>query len=310
MKVAYYIVILLVFLKPYMGDFISDINNKTKKYEFGHWVIYEMNVGSFTSEGTFNAASAKLQDLKDLGIDIIWLMPIYVRDGGQSTNGINSPYAAKDFKNVNPSYGTKNDLKNFVNKAHEFNIQIWFDWVGAHTANNNQWLTDHPEYYVGGFHPVYKDVSPLNYANPDVPVVMTGILKYWIDTANIDGFRFDYISSPYVPTEYWTEMLIELKNYKPGITLLGEADFNDQQRFFYKSWDYDYAWKFQETWLYKGVGSSDDVSKLREYCESLVNDGRYSNLDRMTYLTNHDVNFNDNGKKLSVCMAIINMLLL
>ena len=230
MKSSYFLILILL-LNSYQSAqiFYDDV-----KYNFGQWVIYEMNVGSFTSEGTFKAAQEKLSELKSLGIDIIWLMPIYVRDGG-----LNSPYAAKDFKTPNPSYGSVSDLKNFVAKAHELKMEVWLDWVPNHTANNHPWLTEHPEYYASNLHPYYSDVSQLNYENSGLRNAMTDILKYWIDQADIDGYRCDFISSPYIPNDYWTSTIPALKNYKSGktITMLGEADFTDQTRLYGTGWD-------------------------------------------------------------------------
>ena len=289
MKSSYFLLLLLL-LNSYQS---TQILYDDVKYNFGQWVIYEMNVGSFTSAGTFKAAQEKLSELKSLGIDIIWLMPIYVRDGG-----LNSPYAAKDFKTPNPSYGSVSDLADFVAKAHELKMEVWLDWVPNHTANNHPWLTEHPEYYASNLHPYYSDVSQLNYENNDLRNAMTDILKYWIDKADVDGFRCDFISSPYIPNDYWTSTIPALKNYKPGktITMLGEADFTDQTRLYGTGWDYDYAWWFQETALWKTVGSGSSASSLKSVCDKLVSDNRYSNLDRMVYLTNHDVNYNHNVK--------------
>ena len=112
------------------SDYVDDINRAANN-EVGHQVIYELNVGSFTAEGTFAAAQQKLADLKTLGVDIVWLMPIYPRGGG-----INSPYAATDFQQTNPKYGTISDLKDFVAAAHTLNMQVWLDWVPNHTATN------------------------------------------------------------------------------------------------------------------------------------------------------------------------------
>ena len=290
-----YLSLLILFLSFNINaqDFISEINNPSIKYDFGHWVIYEMNVGAFTSEGTFNAAAKKLSDLKSLGIDIVWLMPIYKRDGG-----LNSPYAAADFQTPNPSYGSIEDLKNLVSKAHELNMEIWLDWVPNHTANNHPWLELHPDYYASNLHPFYSDVSQLNYENPELCDRMTGMLKYWIDQADVDGFRCDFISSPYIPNSYWLSTIPELKKYKNGktITMLGESDFTDATRLFGTGWDYDYAWWFQESALWKSVGKGSDAGNLKDVCDKLFNDNRYDNLDRMVYLTNHDVNFNHNVK--------------
>ena len=290
-----YLTFLILFLEFNISiqDFISDVNNPSRKYDFGHWVIYEMNVGSFTNEGTFSAAAQKLPDLKSLGIDVIWLMPIYKRGGG-----INSPYAVSAFKTPNPEYGSIEDLENFVSKAHQLNMQIWLDWVPNHTANNHPWLELHPDYYASSLHPFYPDVSQLNYENPVLSNQMTKMLKYWIDQVNIDGFRCDFISSPYISSSYWKSTIPELKNYKYGksIMMLGEADFTDATKHFGIGWDYDYAWGFQEGVLWKSIGSGSDVGNLKIACDMLLNDNRYSNLDRMTYLTNHDVNYNHNAK--------------
>ena len=285
------ILIQLLILNAYSKDFIDEINNPDKKYGFGHRVIYELNVGSFTKEGTFSAAASKLSDLKSLGIDVVWLMPIYKRDGG-----LNSPYAASDFKTPNPSYGKVNDLKNFVSTAHKLNMEVWLDWVPNHTANNHPWLKEHPEYYAKDLHPFYSDVSQLNYENTDLRNEMTGILKYWIDEADIDGYRCDFISSPYIPNDYWTKTIPLLKSYKEGktITMLGESDFTDATRLFGTGWDYDYAWWFQETALWKTMGDTSHANNLKKVCDQLANDKRYSELDRMVYLTNHDVNYNHN----------------
>jgi 1,4-alpha-glucan branching enzyme len=262
----------------------------------GHWVIYEMNIGSFSTEGTFNAATLRLPDLKELGIDIIWLMPIYVR-GGYCSGGINTPYASKNMAEINPNYGTLSDLKNFVNKAHELNMRVWLDWIPAHTANCHPWLTDHRDYYVDDehLHQYYGDVSQLNYENSELRTAMNNILKYWIDEADIDGYRVDFISCDYVTNDYWETTIPELKNYKSGktITFLGEADFTDKSRFYKLEWDYDYAWWFQDTALHQTMKDNPtDAGKLKYLCDYYVYDERYSTLNRMIYLTNHDVNGN------------------
>ena len=188
-------------------DFISDINSPDKKYGYGSRVIYEMNVGAFTNEGTFESAGKRLVELKSLGIDVIWLMPIYKRNGG-----LNSPYAASDFKTPNPSYGTIEGLKNFVSLVHKLNMEVWLDWVPNHTCNNHPWLSLHPDYYAKDLHPFYIDVSQLNYENNNLRNEMTDIMKYYVDQADIDGYRCDFVSSPYIPNDYWTKTIPELKN--------------------------------------------------------------------------------------------------
>ena len=103
------------------GNYVDDINSTSARYDAGHRVIYEMNVGSYTAAGTFRAAQARLEELKTLGVDVVWLMPIYPR----GTSG--SPYAATNFQQTNPSYGTIADLQAFVARAHELNMEVWLD---------------------------------------------------------------------------------------------------------------------------------------------------------------------------------------
>lgn len=270
-------------------------------------VIYEMNVGAFTSAGTFAAAGEQLSELRKLGIDIIWLMPIYPRGGG-----IDSPYAATDFKQTNPKYGTVADLKALVAKAHGLGMEVWLDWVPNHTATNAKWVTSNPEYYTRKngqmVHPNnYGDVFELNYQNEGLVNAMNDCLKFWIDEADIDGYRCDYISSSTIPVSYWQNTIPMLKNYKPGkeIEMLGESDFTDPNNARLKAsgFEYDYAWWFQGTALRQQMGANGtDASVLLKSATQFVTDSKElltKGIRRMVYLTNHDVNYNDGGAKLS-----------
>ncbi|MBP5561744.1 MAG: alpha-glucosidase C-terminal domain-containing protein [Muribaculaceae bacterium] len=264
-------------------------------------IIYEMNVGAFTTAGTLKAAQDKLGDLKTLGVDIVWLMPIYPRGGG-----INSPYAATDFKAVNPSYGTIADLKNFVAKAHTLNMEVWLDWVPNHTATNAKWISEHPEYYTrngGAFvHPNgYGDVYQLDYNSAALRNAMNDCLKFWIDQADVDGYRCDFVSSKAIPTSYWQDAIPLIKNYKSGktISFLAEADVvQGETRLANVGFDYDYAWNFQGGQL-AGFGPNGTSGEtMRSRCEAFVNVSKNAHLGRMVYLTNHDVSYNDGGKNL------------
>ena len=282
------------------NDYVSAINEQT--YGAGQQVIYELNVGMFTEEGTLAAAQKKLESLKKLGIDIVWLMPIYPRDGS-----LNSPYAAIDFKKVNPSYGTAEDLRNFVSAAHALGMKVWLDWVPNHTSTIATWVTTHPEYYKKSngamIHPNnYNDVYQLDYTNAGLVTAMNDCLKFWIDEADIDGYRCDYISSPDIPVSYWQSTIPMLKNYKAGkeITMLGESDFTDANNTRLKEtgFDYDYAWGFQSLLVNYG-GNNTFVAPLKKYAEDLVSASKSMNVSRMLYLTNHDQNWNETAKTLA-----------
>lgn len=259
-----------------------------------------MNVGSFTQAGTFTEATKRLPDLKSLGVDVVWLMPIYPR--GTS----NSPYAATDFNKTNPKYGTIADLKTLVNAAHALGMEVWLDWVPNHTATNAEWVTTHPEYYAtsGGqmIHPNnYSDVWQLDYANSGLVNAMNDCLKFWIDECDIDGYRCDYISSQRIPTSYWQSTIPMIKAHKAGkeITFLGEADIaQDATRLKNAGFDYDYAWQFQSNMARFGANGV-SASTLKNYAAMLLSGSQGLTFGRLVYLTNHDQNFNDGGKTLT-----------
>ena len=216
----------------------------------GNRVIYQMNVGAFTAEGTFQAAMKQLDRLDTLGVDIIWLMPIYPRGAK-----MNSPYAAMDYKAVNPAYGTVDDLKAFVARAHELGIKVWLDWVPNHVAQENPWVETHPSYFTRDargqmIHPHgWGDVLELNYQNPELVNEVNSALKFWIETCDIDGYRCDYVSSPTIPVSYWQDIIAQLKALVPGkkIEMMSETDITDRanQRIDSCGFDYDYAWNLQ-----------------------------------------------------------------
>ena len=301
------IIVYLLALLPLqvLADYVDDINNATGQREAGHQVIYQMNVGSFSAEGTFAAAQQRLSELKTLGVDIVWLMPIYPRGGG-----INSPYAATNFQQTNPSYGTIADLKSFVTRAHELNMEVWLDWVPNHTATDADWVTTHPEYYAKSegqmIHPNgYGDVWQLDYSNTNLVNAMNDCLKFWIDQADIDGYRCDYISSSYIPTSYWQATIPMIKSYKTGkkITFLGEADIaqhDNASRLKNAGFDYDYAWAFQTGLLnYHNSNSNTYAAPLRARANEMLTASSNVSFKRMLYVTNHDQNWNESEKTLT-----------
>ena len=283
------------------SDYVDQINSSTEKRAEGRRVVYEMNVGSFTPEGTFAAAQTRLRELRTLGIDVVWLMPVYPRGGG-----INSPYAATNFQKTNPKYGTIADLRALVAEAHRLGIEVWLDWVPNHTATNADWVTSHPEYYAksGGqmIHPNgYGDVWQLDYNNVGLMNAMNDCLKFWIDETDIDGYRCDYISSQKIPTSYWEATIPMIKSYQEGktITFLGEADIaSDATRLKNAGFDYDYAWQFQSSLANYG-SAGNTAARLRAFTNTLLDKSSDITFGRMLYVTNHDQNFNESKKTLT-----------
>ena len=274
----------------------------TKPLGDANRVIYQMNVGVFTAEGTFQAAQQGLDRLDTLGVDILWLMPIYPRGAT-----MHSPYASMNFRDVNPDYGTVADLKAFVSRAHELGMKVWLDWVPNHVAVENPWVTSHPEYFTKDdkgqmIHPHgWGDVYELNYQCEGLVNEMNEALKFWVDSCDVDGFRCDYVSSPTIPVSYWQNIIAELKSKssKRPIEFLSETDITNSENIRIDScgFDYDYAWDFQGTlaWKFKNSTSADS---LKDICERFLAASAKVKNRRMVYLTNHDQNYNDGGHTL------------
>ena len=297
-KISLLLIWSLLSLKIFAADYVDDINNATGKNEAGHQVIYEMNIGMFTQAGTFAAAQQQLSELKQLGVDIVWLMPIYPRGSSKS------PYAVMDFESVNTNYGNVDDVTTFVAAAHQQGMKVILDWVPNQTANEHPWRTAHPTWFNGKHS--YPDISDLNYDNSDLKAEMMRIMKSWIDRCDIDGFRFDFVTN--TKPSYWLTTNQELKDYaatkgKEQLILLAEIDTNDNQRFSNKTnnigFTHDYAWWLQETVLRNGFAKDDNATKLKQNLQRFFDDSKTLGLSRMVYLTNHDQNFNDGGATLS-----------
>ena len=263
-------------------------------------IIYQLNIGAFTSEGTFKAAQEQLGRLDTLGIDILWLMPIYPR--GET---MHSPYASMDFRAVNPAYGTIADLKEFVSAAHKHGMKVWLDWVPNHVAVENSWVKEHPEYFTKDakgqmIHPHgWGDVYELNYQDEGLVNEMNDALNFWIEKCHVDGFRCDYVSSPTIPVKYWQDIIAELKSKGLGIEMLSETDISNKENIRIDScgFDYDYAWDLQGAlaWNFK---DSEKTDTLKTILDTFLNASKAIKNRRMVYLTNHDQNYNDGGHTL------------
>ena len=213
-------------------------------------VVYEIFPRDFSLEGNFNGITARLDELKDLGVNILWLMPIHPPGEKMRKGTIGSPYAVKDYYAINPDYGTAEDLKRLVAEAHKRGLKVIIDIVANHTAWDNV-LMAHPEFYKqdadGKIIPPVKewtDVAGLNYENPKLQEYMLEMLKHWVNPAtfDLDGFRCDVASM--VPTSFWERARTELTQVKPDIMMLAEASKPD---LLVKAFNIDYAWPLHGT---------------------------------------------------------------
>uniref|UniRef100_UPI004055F1F4 alpha-amylase family glycosyl hydrolase n=1 Tax=Alistipes sp. TaxID=1872444 RepID=UPI004055F1F4 len=189
-------------------------------------VVYEMNIRQLTPEGTFNAATERLPFLKELGVDIIWCMPIYPIGEKERKGSLGSYYAISDYCAANPEFGTMEDFEAFLAKAHELGLKVILDWVANHTSPDAKWTAD-PTWHMrdaeGNTLVQYDwyDIARLNYENQEMRKAMTAALRFWLEKG-VDGFRCDVAGE--VPTDYWKSAWTELKADYPEIYLLAEAE--------------------------------------------------------------------------------------
>lgn len=250
--------------------------------------IYEVNIRQFTPEGTFNAFAMHLPRLKELGVDILWLMPIHPIGQVNRKGTLGSYYSIKDYKAVNPEFGTMEDFKALVAQAQSLGFKVILDWVANHTSHDNPLVYSNPEWYdrdsVGNLISPFDwtDVLQLNYDSPELRDYMIGALKFWVQEANIDGYRCDV--AYLVPTDFWERARQELDAIKP-VFLLAEAEEPELQR---RAFNADYAWEFHHlmTDIANGKKSVVDIEKY--FVRELA---RYpKNTIKMHFTSNHDEN--------------------
>src|ERR1044072_2710279 len=232
-----------------------------------NWVIYEICPRIFSTEGNFNGITARLDELKNLGVTILWLMPIHIMGTEKKKGTIGSPYAVRDYYSINPDYGTKEDLKRLVNETHRRGMKIIIDIVANHTSWDSVMMKT-PAFYKrdqsGKIISPYDwtDVAALDYSNPALRDYMTEMLKYWIREFDLDGFRCDVAGE--VPTDFWERARAELDKIKPDIVMLAEAS---KPELLVKAFDLDYAWPFHSA-LSDVLMGRQSVAVLREVWEA------------------------------------------
>ncbi|MGC9373628.1 MAG: alpha-amylase family glycosyl hydrolase [Bacteroidales bacterium] len=251
--------------------------------------IYEVNIRQYTPEGTFNAFAEHLPRLKEMGVDILWLMPIHPIGEKNRKGSMGSYYSVKDYLDINPEFGTEEDFKNLVNQIHASGMYVIIDWVANHTAWDNQLIFEHPEWYSKNeegeiIAPVedWTDVADLNYDIPELRQYMTDALIYWVKDFNIDGYRCDVAGM--VPTDFWNNVRHELDKIKP-VFMLAEANEPELHEY---AFDMTYAWDIH--FLFN------EIAQGKKNLKNLINQlekekTKYNTSDyRMIFTSNHDEN--------------------
>jgi glycosidase len=294
--------------------------------------IYEVNIRQYTPEGTFAAFQEHLPRLKELGVDILWFMPVFpigdlnrkatqtvlaeeIANPDEREKYLGSYYAIKDFTDVNPEFGTKEEFAQLVKKIHELGMYVILDIAVNHTAWDHAWIKTHPEYYtriekgktpwnpewmkqhpeyykfleeLGMTYPIdpnetdWWDTADLNYENDSLRKEMQRIFRYWITDLGVDGYRCDVAS--WVPTDFWEDIRSELDKIKP-VFMLAEAEQPDHHL---RAFDMSYAWELHHIYnsIAKGEKNANDLLTYYIKQDTLYPLDAY----RMNFITNHDEN--------------------
>lgn len=253
-------------------------------------VIYEVNTRQYTKEGTFKAFYAHLPRLQELGVKILWIMPIYPIGEKERKGSLGSYYSIKDYKSINPEFGTIDDFKKVVERAHELGMKIIIDWVANHTSRDAMWITSNPDWYVIDTlsnTPVapfdWSDVAKLDFNNNDMRASMIDAMKYWVEFAGVDGFRCDVAAE--VPVDFWDDAVKELKKINPELFMLAEAEEPLLQADAFNTY---YGWNFHH--IMNGIASGKyNAETIRAYYAKDVK--RFPvNTIPMLFTSNHDEN--------------------
>ncbi|MBM7556077.1 alpha-amylase family glycosyl hydrolase [Halanaerobacter jeridensis] len=276
------------------------MNNRQKKeFEHPEWSknanIYEVNLRQYTPEGTFSAFKKHLPRLKEMGVDILWLMPIHPVGIKNCKGKLGSPYAVRDYFAVNSNYGTLDEFKDLVAEIHKQDMKVIIDWVANHTAWDHKWVEEHPEWYKkdekGNIHSYvydngeelehWTDVIGLDYSEPKLREKMIEALKYWVRETNIDGYRCDVAGL--VPTEFWERARKKLDELK-DVFMLAEWEEPELHE---EAFDMTYDWEFHDLMI-EIAEETKDTLDLKDYVEE--DDEFPEDAYRMAFTTNHDKN--------------------
>jgi len=250
--------------------------------------IYEVNIRQYTEEGTIKAFEKHLPQLKELGADILWLMPIHPIGDKNRKGTLGSYYSVKDYKAVNPEFGTLEEFKSLVKMIHKMGMYVIIDWVANHTAWDNQWIEENPGFYLkdslGNIippNPDWTDVADLNFDNKELWKEMIDALKFWVEECDIDGYRCDVAGM--VPIDFWIEARTELEKIK-NVFMLAEWDTPEVHLAF----DMTYDWDLHH--ILNGIAKEEKtVLDLIEHLNK--NEEKFpADAFRMQFTSNHDEN--------------------
>ena len=251
--------------------------------------MYQVNPRVFAPEKSLNAVAARIDSISELGVNMMWVMPIYPIG---IEKGKNSPYCISDYKAIAPEFGTIDDFKNLANVCHEHGMGIILDWVANHTAWDHPWVKEHPDWYTHDekadtiIHPRpwdWYDVADLNYDNQDMRAAMIDAMKFWIVEVGIDGFRCDVADG--VPADFWKDAIDQLRKAAAPRRIVMLAEGKNLDNFTVGGFDMNYGWDYKDglVKVFKGAPAQDLIN-----ADML----EYHNLPagkvKLRFTTNHD----------------------
>jgi len=258
-------------------------------------VIYEVNTRQYSPEGTFKAIQTDLPRIKALGIDILWFMPIYpigvegrkVPEGAKTSLG--SYYSIRDYKAINPEFGTDEDFKSLVIEAHTMGFKVIIDWVANHTSRDHDWVKNHFDWYKkdakGNIATPFDwtDCAQLDYSNKELRKTMIKSMNYWLKNFGIDGFRCDMAGL--VPTDFWEEARTELQQIKPIFML---AENEDKPELCNIAFDSNYGWEMHHLMhaIAQGKKTANEILNLQTKIDTSLPQRAF----KLNFITNHDEN--------------------
>jgi alpha-amylase len=260
-------------------------------YERLSWLpqatIYEVNIRQYTSEGSINAFRKHIPRLNEMGVTVLWVMPIFPIGVKNRKGTLGSYYSVKDFKAINPEFGSFEDFIEMVKEAHYYEMKVIIDWVANHTSWDNHWITAYPDYYAknenGNFFSPYdwSDVVQLNHQNEAQIDAMISAMEFWVNETHIDGFRCDM--AHLVPLNFWRKARLQLEQHKP---LLWLAETQDTPYFEVFDIIYGWQWLHQMEDYYK---SKINIEGLDGVIQSYYQEFKLNKF-RLLFTSNHDEN--------------------
>jgi glycosidase len=309
-KIIFLTTILLIF-----SSCGKNIDSEKIKINVKNAIIYEVNIRQYSEQGTFDDFTKDIPMLKELGVNIIWVMPIFpisktkrkatggdfaylIEDKEKRDKMLGSYYAVSDYGKINPEFGTIDDFRNLVDTAHENGMYVILDWVPNHTGWDHEWITTNPEYYTQNengeiIDPInpdsgeswgWADVADLNYDNKNMRSEMIDEMLYWIKDENIDGFRCDVASA--VPLDFWEEAISKIRDEK-DVFMLAEAEDPELvkgKRLF----DMVYAWERHH--IFNKMANEENAIEIWDKIMEKESERFESDDILMSFVTNHDEN--------------------